>query len=145
MQTLLVLYTTLFQHFPRGPRSLSAYISIQYEAFSICCGRVSICIPGRERVTELTDGSLNRYCPVSLCSMGRRTETPSLIVLYCPLSNGPVLLGVVDSQPAVLFSLSAGDLYYIHRNKKGLCSIPVWKTNLQEKPGQRFEVNFRIL
>ena len=99
----------------------------------------------RERVTALTDGSLNRYYPVCLCCMGRRTENPSLIVLYCPLSKGPMLLGVVDSQPAILFSLSTCDHYYIHWNKKGLCSIPVWKTNLQEKPGQHFEVNFRML
>jgi hypothetical protein len=79
----------------------------------------------RERVTELTDSSLNNCCLVSLCNMGRRTKNPSLILLYCPLSNGLVLLGDVDSQSAVLFSVFTSDLYYIHWNKKDLCSIPV--------------------
>jgi len=35
MYTLPVLRTTLFQHFPRGQRSLSAYINIQYETSAV--------------------------------------------------------------------------------------------------------------
>jgi len=34
-ETLAVLYTTLFQLFPRGQRSFSAYINTQNESFSI--------------------------------------------------------------------------------------------------------------
>ena len=57
------------------------FISVhKHTIWNFCCWRVSICIRGRERVTERTDSSLNIYCPVSLCYVGRRTENASLIV-----------------------------------------------------------------